>query len=41
LPVQIVILTHEARESDVQKALAIVAAYDFIATPNVVIRIEE
>lgn len=41
LPVQIVILTHEARERDVQKALAIVASYDFMAKPNVVIRIEE
>jgi homoserine dehydrogenase len=41
LPVQIVILTHEARESDVQKALAVVASYDFMAKPNVVIRIEE
>jgi homoserine dehydrogenase len=40
LPVQIVILTHEARESDVQKALAVVASYDFMAKPNVVIRIE-
>lgn len=41
LPVQIVILTHEAKERDVQKALAVVASYDFMAKPNVVIRIEE
>ena len=41
LPVQIVILTHEARERSVQRALALVASYDFMAKPSVVIRIEE
>jgi len=41
LPVQIVILTHSARERDVEKALAAVAEHDFVARPTAVLRVEE
>jgi homoserine dehydrogenase len=40
-PVQIVILTHKARERDLDKALAFVAKEDFVARPTAVIRVEE
>ncbi len=37
-PVPIVMLTHEAKEADVQKALAIIDALEVIAEPTVIIR---
>jgi homoserine dehydrogenase len=40
-PVQIVILTHAAREKDVESALALIANFDFVARPTVVLRVEE
>jgi homoserine dehydrogenase len=41
MPVQIVILTHTARERNVDEALAAVAAQDFVAKPTAVVRVEE
>jgi homoserine dehydrogenase len=41
LPVQIVILTHTAREADVDKALLAIAACDFVSKPSAVLRVEE
>jgi homoserine dehydrogenase len=40
-PVQIVIMTHRARERNVDEALAAILAYDFVVKPNVVLRVEE
>ena len=40
-PVQVVILTHTARERDVQRALADVATQDFVAKPARLLRIEQ
>ena len=40
-PVQVVILTHTARERDVQRALAEVATQDFVAKPARLLRIEQ
>ncbi len=39
--VQIVILTHKSRESDVQQAISAVAASDFVAFPTRLLRIED
>jgi homoserine dehydrogenase len=39
-PVQIVILTHTARERDVQEALTGILAYDFVVKPSAVLRVE-
>jgi len=39
-PVPIVMLTHEARESDVQKAVALIDELDVVAEKTVVIRVE-
>ena len=41
LPVQIVILTHTARERSVDAALAAILARDFVVEPSAVLRIEE
>jgi homoserine dehydrogenase len=41
LPVQIVILTHAARERDVDQALKTVATHDFVAKETAVLRVEE
>ena len=41
LPVEIVMLTHEARERDVQRALAVIAASDVAAGAPRLIRIQE
>jgi homoserine dehydrogenase len=41
MPVQIVILTHTARERNVDEALAAVATQDFVAKATAVLRVEE
>jgi homoserine dehydrogenase len=38
--VQVVILTHEAREGDVQSALAKIATHDYVAEKTRVIRVQ-
>jgi homoserine dehydrogenase len=40
-PVQIVILTHTAREKSVDEALAAIVGYDFVVKPSTVLRVEE
>jgi homoserine dehydrogenase len=39
--VHVVMLTHEAREADVQRALAQIATHDYVAAPTRVIRVED
>ena len=39
--VQVVILTHEAREKDVQTALRAIAKHDFVARPTHLIRVQD
>ncbi len=39
-PVQVVMLTHRARERDVQRALAKIATADFVAKPTRLLRVE-
>ena len=39
-PVQVILITHRAREADVQKSLAEIAHFDFIAGETQLIRIE-
>ena len=39
-PVQVILITHRARERDVQKSLAEIARLDFITAPTQLIRIE-
>ena len=40
-PVAVVVLTHPAREGDVQRALADIAALDLVTAPSSALRIEE
>jgi homoserine dehydrogenase len=39
--VQVVLLTHEAREADVQRALKQIAAHDYVAAPTRMIRVQD
>jgi homoserine dehydrogenase len=40
-PVQVVLMTHAAKESAIERALASIASADFVAQPTRVIRVEE
>ncbi|MEE8435746.1 MAG: ACT domain-containing protein, partial [bacterium] len=40
MPVQVIIITHEAREADIKKGLAAIAPMDFILGETQLIRIE-